>query len=431
MRKFVLSGMVRLSHLVYWPIVATVVISFGFIRTADAQENETTGATRFFEASVSSDTQFVSWHSSNGAKGHQLYNPVTLTASARDGLFQTDVSVRSGYHDTYQLQDNTFFVPGFGTFGSYNIGDLSGATDTVAQLRVQYLGMSSVVPYFTFGVNIPTGHNKLEYRASDSGPKIYGDPYAVGQGDVVFLSHFGEGLNIMVGGGASIRLQPGLILSAGGTYNFRNDYSSALATDIGGLLRYSPGGQLSLNAGLSYSLSRWSFASNLAYRTEQTSNSVGTYIGPGSFKLGDAISIDGSISYAWSDQHVTALFGAFTHVSNNYHVDDFFGLPVDFDTKNSDVYELALSHNYHILPWLSVFGRGSWRERPLESVVPPNSLVPRTRWAGEGGLEVRANQKVTAKVSIGRLHVVDEATSFSERVETDGWFGSLSTTVRW
>lgn len=233
----------------------------------------------------------------------------------------------------------------------------------------------------------------------------------------------------MVGGGASVLLQPGLILSVGGTYNFRNDYSSALAADIGGLLQYDPGNQLSLNAGLSYSLRRWSFALNAAYRTEQAS-----YIDLNSFELGDTISIDGSIQYAWSGQHVTTLFGAFSHVSDNRYIVKAFGGPdLDFYTKNSNVYELALSHNYQLLPWLSVFGRVSWRERPLE---PDNTqlgalIAPRTRWSGEGGLEVRANQNVTARATIGRLHIVDEATEIHDRVETDGWFGSLSTTVNW
>lgn len=133
------------------------------------------------EASISSDTQFISWHSSNGNKGHQLYNPVTLAASAREGLVQANVSVRSGYVDSYQLNNNTFFVPGFGTFGSYDIGDISSATDTQAQVQLQYLGLSGVVPYVSVGLNLPSGHRTLKYRFADQidGDNIArGDPFA-------------------------------------------------------------------------------------------------------------------------------------------------------------------------------------------------------------------------------------------------------------
>lgn len=323
----------------------------GAAQVARAQQSGPPVSASSLETIISSDTQFVSWHSSNGNKGHQLYNPFTIAATARQDVIQANVSIRSGYVDSYQLNNNTFFVPGFGTFGSYDIGNINSATDTQAQIQLQYLGLSGIVPYFSIGVNVPTGHRTLKYNFADQidGNNIsHGDPFAVGQSDVVFLTHFGEGLNVMVGGGASVRAGPGLILSLGGTYNFRNEYISAYAVDIGGKLRYSPGDQLSLNVGVTYDIPTWSLAVNAAYRTEQTSDSFGTFIGPASFRLGDTISVDASVRHAWSDQHATTLFAAFTHVADNDHVEGAPPFAFAFESRNSNVYEVALSHDYRI-----------------------------------------------------------------------------------
>lgn len=229
----------------------------------------------------------------------------------------------------------------------------------------------------------------------------------------------------MIGAGASVELGPSLALSLGGSYNFRDEYISAHATDIGGRLQYSPGNQLSLNAGLSYEVPAWLLNLNIAYRTEQASDSFGPFIGPASFKLGDTISLDASARYVWTPQHATTLFLAFSHISDNEHLEGFFA----YTTKNSNVYEVALSHDYRVLSWLTVFGRVSWRERPLED--EDQLLAPRTRLAGEAGIEVRPTDKLLGRLTLGRLHVEEHGTDFSNEVETKGWYGSFAATMRW
>jgi hypothetical protein len=294
-------------------------------------------------------THYVDWKlTKDPVEGYQVWTPLSFSATGRNSDYSVTISGRSGL--IHSQQQSHYESP---TYNETTLGSVSDFTDTALQTQIQFLGGEKVVPYLTFGVNLPTGHSTVRYSFDDlvnHDGRVNNEINAASLMPAIsYLTEFGEGFNALAGGGASIALSEQLTVGFGGTYSARGEYVALQETEDLYHETIRPGDQISLSGSLQYALSpETSIRLGLDYKTEATklntqSTGYKTY-----YKQGDSYTTSLQLSHEWNERHASSL-----HFSNSNTLAQrtkgvFSTGVVGYETEaaNFDRYQWVLSHDW-------------------------------------------------------------------------------------
>lgn len=356
--------------------------------------------TKFNVVETSFTTHFVAWHGSKGSgRGFQSFTPLELSISGPAGEWSWMLGARSA-----------FIASENQTTGAR--GSVRTLSDTVLQGQLTYEGNPLFQPFFTLAVNAPTGHASLRGNEKN----------AIMDRDLVFQTRFGEGWNINPAFGVSVPLSSELTATTAIGYNIRGRYKPD--GDLG--WTFQPGGQIISSLGLQYLTREWLAALDIKIVRDTAPSKLD---GIKYFFPGTSFTIGGQIARQWNEQHSTSLQFNVTSTTHNKSFDLLSGLYArDQKNSNSNVYNVSIAHEYKLREHVSVFGRAEWlfRDRNLFQPESDFFVSAKTRYTVEAGLQARLTSSLNSMVSLGYVHVRQDATPYANARQLAGIIGRMS-----
>ena len=344
-------------------------------------------APNYWTATFASEVRFFSWRSDRGyptsvsasnfrGHGSQLYIPFAAQLVGRPSEdLKIEIFGRGGW--VWARQST-----------SAQTGEVATMTDTVASTTVSYLGLNGIQPFFSLGLNIPTGRSALFGAA----PNARMDP------DLVDIANFGEGFNVGPTIGASLPISSTLVVTVSAGYTRRGEFvreKSIIPIDptVQASTKIKPGDVITGTVSLAHQMGQFS-STITGSISEDTATAVD---GMEIYRPGRRYLISGAWSYTWPEFGVTSWSASWAHANRN---DVLFAgataLALEPFNTNSNLYRVGAQHLFPMGQWwLGPIGSFLLRDRNGYDSTTLQFVPAKRRWSAGGIVQVVANEKLT------------------------------------
>lgn len=371
-------------------LAGAVCISASLAHAADPAFVDPTPSQAHLEADpgpqwgLQSVGSFVYWKGNRGGgRGTQYIQTVEGSVAH---TIATDLRLR------FAVKTGYLYSRRAGILGS---GTHSGITDTSTRVQLAYEGWTTIQPFVSLDLNLPTGRETITGRRR----------FAIMDRDLVPITRFGEGWNVNPAIGFSIPIGPHLSATLAIGHNFRGRYTPDAALGD----RFDPGDQTIATIGITYADTRWFVAGNLIATRESVSriNSLNFYE-PG---IGFTASLRGA--FQWDAAHTTSAHVLYSSTGSNKTLDPFIGVFArEAQNANSNLFIVAGAHEYAFTPVWRVFLSAEYLNRTKNSFDPSvlEFIPAKDRVMVEAGLKAQLPGGLEGQVSYGQYVLHQDAT---------------------